>query len=117
MLSPRQNIGAFKAKKGLDPFEPPSSADGSGSGAEAPESEEEEQPAEVEEQAKKRTRKKDTRPWTLLNTWERSKYEPEDLEHCLFTACKELMEVTRLYRLSTTKSKPKDIALWQHNTD
>ena len=61
-------------------------------------------------------RKKDTRPWTLLNTWERSKYEPKDLEHCLFTACKELMEVTQMCRLSTTKSNPKDIGLWKHNT-
>jgi len=110
-------LGAFKAKKVRDSLEPPSSAEDTGSGAEAPESEEEEQPAEEEEQAKKRTRKKDTRPWTLLNTWDRSQYEPEDLEHCLFTACKDLMEVTRLYRLSTTKSKPKDIALWKHNTD
>ena len=47
-------LGAFKAKKVRDAFEPPSSAEDAGSGAaEAPESEEEEQPAEGEEQAKK----------------------------------------------------------------
>ena len=55
-------LGAFKAKKVRDAFDPPSSAEDAGSGADAPESEEEEQPAEEEEQAKKRTRKKDTRP-------------------------------------------------------
>ena len=42
-------LGAFKAKKVRDAFEPPSSAEDAGSGAEAPESEEEEQPAEEEE--------------------------------------------------------------------
>ena len=80
-------LGATHAKKVRDRYEPPSSAEDARSDAEATESEEEEQAneSEEEEQSKKRSRKKDKRPWKLLHTWEKSQYEPEDLEHALFT--------------------------------
>lgn len=72
---------------------------------------------ELEVAKKKRGHQKDTREWTLIARWATRDHEPEDIDHFLFTECKKLMEVTRLFRLSTCKQKPKDIFLWKHVND
>ena len=62
-----------------------------------------------------RTRKLDSREWSLVTRIDRDGREPEEIEALIFTECKKLMEVTRLYRLSTTKPKKNDIFLWKHS--
>jgi hypothetical protein len=56
-----------------------------------------------------RTRRKDGREWSLVTRIDRDGREPEEIEALLFTECKKLMEVTRLYRLSATKPRKHDI--------
>ena len=79
--------------------------------SESSESEPEESPAK-----KKRGHVKDTRDWVVIERWDKRDHEQEDIEHLLFTECKKLMEVTRLFRLTTCKSKADDIFLWKHAT-
>ena len=74
--------------------------------------------SEVEDlpRKKKRTHIRDMREWVVIERWETPDHDEEDIDHLLFTACKKLMEVTRLYRLTTCKSKPDDIFLWKNAT-
>ena len=60
---------------------------------------------------KKRGHVKDTREWVGSDLWEIRDHEQEEIDHLLFTQCKKLMDVTRLFRLTTCKSKPDDIFL------
>ena len=74
--------------------------------------------SEVEDlpRKKKRGHIKDMRDWVVIDRWKTLDHAEEEIDHLLFTACKKLMEVTRLFRLTTCKSRPDDYFLWKNAT-